>query len=206
MTNKFIKGYRSLHEKLLFSGRCCALTNYLCDFFPDDANQSIIDVGCGDGRISCGISKIKTNLNFLGIDVFSRDSCAINFQVYDGKKIPFDDKSHDYVMFVDVLHHTNNIEDLLLEAKRVARKRIIIKDHYSNNIIDDFLLRVADIVGNFSYGVNLPFNFLSKKEWEDMFIKNSFTQTKIQTEFKLYPSILNKIFGERIQFITSLEW
>ncbi len=202
----FLKFYQSIHERFLFSNRCNALIKYLSDFYPDDKNLSVVDVGCGDGRISYGISKVKPNIHFEGIDVFRRESCAINFNIYDGKVLPFADKSFDYIMFVDVLHHTHNIEDLLVEAKRVAKRGVIIKDHYSNNIVDNALLTIADFVGNFSYGVSMPFNFLSKKEWEDMFSRNSFTVKKLQTKFKLYPPILNKIFGERIQFIVGLEW
>ena len=67
---------------------------------------------------------------FTGVDVVERENCAIPRRMYDGTTLPFAADAFDYVMFVDVLHHTTLAEDLLLQAKRVARRGIVIKDHY----------------------------------------------------------------------------
>jgi len=68
-------------------------------------------------------------------------------------------------MFLDVLHHTDNIKELMSEAKRVTKKTILIKDHYYNTKFDHFLLRIADYIGNKGLGINLIYNYLKESEW-----------------------------------------
>lgn len=199
-----ITPYKFLHEKILFSGRCNALVANLANFFPDDEINTILDVGCGDGRIAQAIHERKPNLQFLGLEVMARETCSIKHTLYDGHHLPFEDKSFDYVMFVDVLHHTHNIEQLLSEANRVAKKGIVIKDHNANNILDYWLLAIADWVGNWPYGVHLPYNFKSPQEWGTIFEKLNIQPAQKQTKFKLHPFLLRTIFGSRLHFIVRL--
>ena len=63
-----------------------------------------------------------------GIDVLLRDHTHIPVVEFDGTTIPFPDRSFDTLVFVDVLHHTNDPVLLLREAARVARNTIVIKD------------------------------------------------------------------------------
>jgi len=63
-----------------------------------------------------------------GIDVLVRDHAHGPVVKFDGTSIPFPDRSFDTLVFVDVLHHTNDPVLLLREAARVARNTIVIKD------------------------------------------------------------------------------
>lgn len=89
---------------------------------------SVLDIGCGDGNISKLVFD-KANLSKIhGLELSVRDKSYIDIDVFDGKNIPFSSNSFDYVMFVDVLHHTNDQLILLNEAKRLCRQGLIIKD------------------------------------------------------------------------------
>jgi ubiquinone/menaquinone biosynthesis C-methylase UbiE len=66
---------------------------------------------------------------------------------FDGEHLPFPDKSVDVVMFVYVLHHTNDPEVLLREAQRVALKAVVLKDHTRNGLLAYTTLRFMDWVG-----------------------------------------------------------
>ena len=64
----------------------------------------------------------RPDLEITGVDVLVRPKNHIPVQLFDGRQLPFPDQSFDAVMFVDVLHHTDDPSVLLREAKRVARK------------------------------------------------------------------------------------
>jgi SAM-dependent methyltransferase len=97
-----------------------------------------------------------------GIDIMARPTSHIPVDIFDGQTIPHPDKSFDIVSFVDVLHHTDDPSVLLKEAARVARKAVILKDHFSENGIDHLTLRFMDWVGNAPHGVVLPYNYASR--------------------------------------------
>jgi len=200
-----VKPYKYVHEKLLFSGRCNALVEYLQEFYPSGEPCSVLEVGCGDGRISQALMTHKPNLTFVGLEVVKRDICAIDYKLYNGNTLPFADQSFDYISFIDVLHHTTNAQELLTEARRVARKGIIIKDHYANNKVDFGLLALADWVGNWPYGVHLPFTYKSTEEWENLYATLALKPVQRHTKFKLHPLLLNTIYSSRVHFIVKLE-
>ena len=77
-----------------------------------------------------------------------RKKCFIKCKIYDGISIPFESKNFDLALFVDVFHHSNNIDDLFKESIRVTKKYILIKDHIFNNSFDVITLRIMDWIGN----------------------------------------------------------
>ncbi|MFH1712795.1 MAG: methyltransferase domain-containing protein [Candidatus Jacksonbacteria bacterium] len=94
----------------------------------------------------------------IGTDVHIQPKTFIPIIQYDGKKLPFPDESFDAVILVDVLHHDEHPEIILEEAKRVAKKFILVKDHYWENNLDFQLIKFADYFGNKPYGIKLPYN------------------------------------------------
>lgn len=195
--------YKYLHEKILFSGRCNAIIACLESFFPDES-ATVLDLGCGDGRIAQALIQIKSHLRFLGLEIQAREHCAIDYKLFDGKFIPFNDNSFDYVLLVDVLHHTNDYAALLKEAARVAKKAVIIKDHYAHNRIDFLLLAIADWVGNWSYAVPLPYNYKNYQQWQQLFRDLNLNETQRDNNITLYSFPFSIIFRKRLQFIAKL--
>ena len=102
---------KNLHHKYVFLRRINVLSTQIAQQLPNDIR--ILDIGCGDGTISKMILENKKNVSIEGIDVFARETCAIPFKMFDGKTIPFAANEYDATMFVDVLHHTTNIKELL---------------------------------------------------------------------------------------------
>ncbi len=52
--------------------------------------------------------------------------------LYDGRTIPFADDSFDVALLITVLHHTPDPAHLIREARRVARRIIIVEDIYTS--------------------------------------------------------------------------
>jgi ubiquinone/menaquinone biosynthesis C-methylase UbiE len=118
-----------IHGGYAHKRRVHILSELLAPLIPKGAE--VLDVGCGDGLLAHSISKKRPDIAIRGVDVFIRESTHVPVEAFDGKIIPYPDGSFDAVMFVDVLHHTEDPIILLREATRVGR-RIIIKDHLLN--------------------------------------------------------------------------
>jgi len=151
-----------------------------------DSEKTLLDVGCGDGRITEKIQK-KLKLKIQGIDIYPHKKPKLPITVFDGEKIPFPDNSFDSVLFVDVLHHIKDMNPSLKEAFRVARKSVIIKDHCCENGFETSVLKIADYFGNFSHRSNLPFNFKSDDKWSQIFGDNPVE--KITWRSTIFPGI-----------------
>ena len=145
-----------------------------------------LDVGCGDGRLSKKIQE-QLNLELIGVDVYQAKNPQINVLLFDGQKLPFADNSFDLVFLIDMLHHTQNSETLFKEAFRVAKKSVLIKDHYYQNKFELQVLKIADWFGNFLAKVHTPFYFKSKQEWENLL--HSFNRKTLEWRSSIFPAI-----------------
>lgn len=94
------------------------------------AGQKVLDIGCGNGRLSDLLS--DQAINYIGLD-FSRELIAIaqrergvngRFIHADALQLPFADHSFDTVFSIAVLHHIPdraNRERFVSEAHRVLK-------------------------------------------------------------------------------------
>lgn len=135
-------------------------------------SKSFLDVGAFDGLLTKKIKEKKKNLELVkAIDAHVPKKTYFLVKKYDGQRIPYPDKSFDSVLLIDVIHHLENPEELLKEVIRVSKKYVIIKDHTYNNMIDLFLLRVVDFLGNNSFDINVKYHFYKTSEWNNLFKK-----------------------------------
>jgi len=192
-----------LHRRLVFGRRVEVLADLLSSLIP--AGATVLDVGCGDGRIAREIMLRQPTVTITGIDVLLRPTCHIPVQQFDGRTIPFPAASFDAVMFVDVLHHTLDPLQLVIEAARVASKRLLIKDHLRQGFLAESTLRVMDWVGNFSKGVVLPYNYLTPAEWDRIYQQAGLNPVRTIDQLGLYPWPFNLVFGRSLHFISVLE-
>lgn len=196
------KVLNSVHSKAVFQRRVRTLSKHLADQIT--GGETVLDVGCGDGTIATSIQQHKPNVSFSGIDVFLRPNVAIPAKAYDGKTIPHEDNSFDWVTIVDVLHHTDDPAHVLAECARVASRGVIIKDHLRNGIAAFSTLRFMDWVGNKGHDVRLPYNYLSKNEWQKIFADLNMHSQGWNKCADLYPLPFNLLFGRNLHFITTL--
>ena len=190
------------HGKLVHSRRVQKLSEHLCDLIPN--NSTVLDVGCGDGKLAGLIGEIRPDITIEGIDVLVRDKTAVPVTEFDGNRIPFPDKSFDVIMFVDVLHHTEDPFVLLREAARVTKEIIVIKDHTSEGLLSNATLRFMDWVGNKPHGVVLPYNYWKEVQWKQAF-KDLQAEVLIwRGNLQLYPYFADLFFGRNLHLITKL--
>ena len=93
---------------------------------------------------------------------------------------------------------------LLREAKRAARKAIVIKDHCSEGLFGYSTLRLMDWVGNAPHGVVLPYNYWSRQQWTAAFAELQLKVSIWQDRLGLYPFPASLAFERKLHFIAVL--
>lgn len=98
-------------------------------------DSAFLDIGCNNGEITEAFARYLkvSSENSFGIDIEDQtDYCpGSNFKKYDGKIIPFEDESFNYVSIIQTLHHVQELDEIVREISRVVKPGglLIIKDH-----------------------------------------------------------------------------
>ena len=101
----------------------------LIDFAVEHAGDTILDAGCATGeyiqRLSTlGYHGVGVDINSEYIDITKQK--GLEAYVMDAKHLEFPDKSFDTIILFEVLEHVERPEDVLKDARRVARKNVLI--------------------------------------------------------------------------------
>ncbi len=145
--------------------------NYVQPFIGN--GDSVLDLGCGDGKVGEHLSIRNGNYVVL-MDVVDYNKTNLPLIQYDGTKINFPDNSFDHVLLLTVLHHSDGPIAVMEEALRVAEKSVIIIESVYfngmhkqvNKFFDWFYNRVLN-----NPKINVPFNFLTPTAWVALFEK-----------------------------------
>lgn len=141
------------------------------DFCKKFAGKRILDFGCATGGYCLALEKL--NYDCVGVDVNEEfikiaQQKGIKAQLIK-KVLPFPDDSFDTVIMFELLEHVQNPDFLLKEAKRVAKKNILITVPNCENFEE---------LGN--YGLTYchflamdHINFFTKKDLENLLSKHS---------------------------------
>jgi hypothetical protein len=113
------------------------------------------------------------------------------------------DLSYDAVLLIDVLHHSDNGDALLCEARRLA-KTIVIKDVVNDGVMAGLTLRIMDRLGNERLGVACPFNFWTRQRWIDTFTELGLTVDSWNYRIGLYRWPSGLLFERSMHFIACL--
>lgn len=91
--------------------------------YPFRGDESLLDVGCGDGGVAQLLRERVREV--VGVDIEPspgwRDGPGLEFRVADGEELPFEDGSFDLVHSKDSLHHMAHPSNALAEYVRVLR-------------------------------------------------------------------------------------
>lgn len=117
------------------------------EYFPKGGR--LLDVGCGDGSGARQFAEAQ-GMQPVGIDVVDGNAAEIDFQVYDGTTIPFEDGRFDAAIVIHVLHHTADPDRVVAEVARVCRPgaRLMIIEDMASSRLQNFFTKASDLWGN----------------------------------------------------------
>ena len=105
----------------------------LKEITAEQCEGTTLDVGCANGDSTAIMKKQNPSLELTGLELTdwgvkaaSRCHEDLSFAQGDAKKLPFADQSFDTVALDHIIEHFSDPVELILEAKRVARKRVVI--------------------------------------------------------------------------------
>jgi predicted SAM-dependent methyltransferase len=126
----------------------------LKEMTAEQCEGATLDVGCANGDSTAIMKKHNPSLDLTGLELTDwgvktarRRHRSIDFVKGDAKKLPFTDQSFDTVILDHIIEYFSDPVELILEAKRVARKRVVIglpliylgdSDHKIAWRLDDF--------------------------------------------------------------------
>ncbi|MDP3066980.1 MAG: class I SAM-dependent methyltransferase [Methanobacteriaceae archaeon] len=101
----------------------------LLDFATQNAGKTILDLGCATGEYCIKLEKMGfectgVDINTQYVEIARKN--GVNAVVASGDDLKFADDSFDTVLLFEILEHVENPQNLLKEAKRVAKKNVLI--------------------------------------------------------------------------------
>jgi SAM-dependent methyltransferase len=123
------------------------------------SNYRVLDIGCGNGAIHEFLLNSELEINLEGIDVAPefleqahKNFPGVNYRVYDGKRLPFDDGSFDCVFTICVMHHVPPAQwpGFVQEMHRVVRPGgiVVVVEHNRINPLTTFIVKTCPLDRN----------------------------------------------------------
>lgn len=131
-------------------------------------SKSVLDIGCGMGHMVDVLSDDYGALT-LACDVGLPSVPIERFTRFDGRHLPFADKSVDVCMLIFVLHHADDASVLLREACRVARSAVLVVEDTPRNKFDEMWgqLHIRSFSGR--HGIPWLGEIRRDAEWRQLF-------------------------------------
>lgn len=155
--------------------------------------EIILDIGCG----SCNIVEIlnQNNYNVVSLDIKNLSIIdEIKPILYNGTNMPFKENAFDLSIILTVLHHTDRQDEVIKEAMRVTKKRILIIEDICNNIIDKLVTQIVDSLINLEIRGH-PHSNRNDQEWKDYF-KNlglKISKTKYPNRYLVFKPVIYEL-------------
>lgn len=108
--------------------------------------SKVVDIGSGSGDVAFLLQAKGIQVTPVDVADFHGPR-MIKPVIYDGKTLPFEDKTFDTALLLMVMHHTPDPGIVFKEAARVAREMVVIETSYTTPLHRFFTI-ISDAIGN----------------------------------------------------------
>lgn len=128
--------------------------------------DTLLDIGSGNGVLCYELRKRGFGVTALDVGDFSFIE-SVKPVIYDGVRAPLRDDCADVALLITMLHHAQSPEGVLSEARRLARKIIVIEEIYSS-FLERYMTFFIDSVFNLEF-FGHPHTNKTDEGWRDAF-------------------------------------
>lgn len=106
------------------------------DYVEQTAPESLLDVGCGEGRTTLNFAQRLAGRPVVGLDLNNDGSLTshwskndrdnLSYVVGDAARLPFADDEFDMVAAIEIVEHVDRPDLVLGELSRVARRHLLV--------------------------------------------------------------------------------
>lgn len=161
MFNKILKYFVRKRSEIVVS----RILSYL------KKTDKIIDIGSGTGDVAKLLRSKGMNVTPVDVEDF-HGVRLLETTIYDGKTLPFPDKTFDTALILMVMHHTPNPDLILSEVSRVANNIVVIETSFTTKL-NRFWTIISDAVGNLRLEAFWD-SYKTDKQWRAVFDKHGF--------------------------------
>jgi SAM-dependent methyltransferase len=150
----------------------------LSQLLPEPMPARVLEVGCGEGHIAGWLSRRTPPGSLVAVDLSPRMLAraqdrysAVAFAGASALELPFDDRSFDLVLFLEVLEHLPNPRQALQEARRVGTGQLVASVprepvwHLLNLLRGAYWRRWGDTPGHLQHWGKRAFLELLQEYW-----------------------------------------
>jgi SAM-dependent methyltransferase len=131
----------------------------------DPRAATALDFGSGDGWFAQQMRAAELAAEITCAEVKAPEACYVQPVLFDGRRLPFADRSFELGYTIDVLHHCDDPRESLRELLRCTSRLLLIKDYTYSRLLERLALRFLDELGNWPFGLAAPHHFQRKWEW-----------------------------------------
>lgn len=185
----------------------CRLTEYVARLLPGDGPLRVLDVGAGDGSMAALLARSRPHTAVCGVETFVRPLRwrEVPLAAYDGRQLPFADRAFDVVLLSNVVHHAADQPRLVAEACRVARRRVIIKDHLCEHAGDRRRLALLDVLGNRRFGASTVGDYRSMAAWQALFATLPEWWPRAARALPFRTGVMAALFANELEVVFTLD-
>ena len=156
----------------------------LLEFVPQNRNQSILDLGCGTGTLTEGLTNLADTV--VGVDSSKNmikkaksQYSDITFMVCDALSLPFE-KQFDVVFSNAVFHWISDHDTLLSNVHKALKPNgVLICEFGAKGNIATIENAFMDVCKEVGHQYTPKFNFQTSEKFAELLKKNNFMIDKI---------------------------